>query len=71
MSAVREPVPRSTLPTKIVTLLSGVMVSQELTASLATDFGAPSVLAPAVPESEKPTARMPLAFRKVRRSNDV
>ena len=39
-SAVRAPVPRSTLPQKIVTRLSGLMVSHESIASLATDFGA-------------------------------
>ena len=74
VSAVLAPVPRSTFPQKIVTRLSGLMVSQELIASLATDFGARSVAAPAeptMPDIENPMARMPLALRNSRRSNEV
>ena len=66
--------PRSTFPQKIVTRLSGLMVSQESIASLATDFGARSVAAPAeptMPDIENPMARMPLALRNSRRSNEV
>ena len=71
ISAVRAPVPRSTLPTKIVMRLSGVMVSHESIASLATPRGAISDCAAAVPDIEKPTARMPVAFRKARRSKAI
>src|SRR5262249_37424152 len=73
-SAVRDPVPRSTLPLKIVIRLSGSIVSQESAASFATDLGARSVFAPAgsaPPNIEKPMARAPLAFRKSRRSNEA
>src|SRR5262245_19216869 len=72
-SAVRVPVPRSTLPQNTVTRLSGPIVSQESVASFATDFGARSALAaagPVAPNIEKPTARTPVAFRKCRRSNE-
>ena len=72
-SAVRVPVPRSTLPLKIVTRSSGLMVNQLSTASFATDFGAWSVAAPAgpvMPYIENPMASTPLAFRNSRRSNE-
>jgi hypothetical protein len=63
-SAVRVPVPRSTLPQYTVTRLSGPIVSQESIASLAMDFGARSPWAAAEPSIEKPTTSAPLAFRK-------
>src|SRR5262245_63198530 len=72
--AVLAPVPRSTFPQKIVIRSSGPMVSQQSIASLATDFGASSVAAPAeptTPDMENPMTRMPLALRSSRRSNEV
>ena len=72
-SAVRLPVPRSTLPQYTVTRLSGLIVSQESTASLATDLGvrrAWAFWALAAPNMEKPTTSAPLVLRNSLRSKE-